>query len=390
MKLSVSKDKLKEAIAIALKALSKTVIQVERGHLLFKVSTTSMSVSGTNNDLKARCIIPVTECDQECSFTSDPKMLDKLLTKIDSDTIKMDFDPGNLTLKVYTSVDEQSFNSLQSFPPDKMLTVNSASKTLNNSYMINRGVLLSSLKFCAKYLEAANEENKKFDFIIINNSVAFAANGLNKMGYFVSPDFKGINNIKIRKQAVPLFISVLEKMSEEIIVFGESDNDVVIRTKDINMYFSCLKSTVEAPKIDLNYLKKDGAYVEINRIELTKKLTRLGSTKASMVGSGIELTLSGAGDTSFIDIALLSNLKAKERMNCKRINDSSIDDIKHILDYKLFLTEISSFVGENLNLYINAPTAYFKVIEAIKEEKSNIKYMTVGIGAYSKIRSKVI
>jgi len=391
MKISISKDKLKEAIDIASRALSKAVIQVERGHLLFKLTKDTLRVSGTNNDLKAVCVVSGIECEGDCTFTVDPKMMDKLLTKIDSDNIKMDFDGSNLTLKVYTSVDEESFNSLQSFPPDKMLTVSNQDKTLNVSHIIKREALLSALKFSVKYLEALNEINKVFDFVIINDGIAFAANGRNKMGYFVTQDFKGITNLKIRKNAVPLFITVLEKISDKMITLGESDNDIVIRTDNNAVYFSCLRSTVESPKIDLEYLKRDGPYTEIPRIELTKKLSRIGSTRASMIGAGIETVLSGAGDTAFLDIALLSNLKSKERLACKRVNDTSTDNMDHFLDYKLFSTEVSSFNSSSLRLYINEQKAYFKIVEVIKEEEKDIKYLIVGVGAYSKRpKSKVM
>lgn len=398
MKISISKDRLREAIAIVSKALSKIVIQVERGHLLFKTTGNTASISGTNNDLKSQCVVPLVECEQDVTFTADPKILDKLISKIDSDVIKMEFDSTNLTLKVYTSIDETSFNTLQTFPTDKMLTVGNVGKSLPVSHTVRRDVMLRSLKYAVKYLEALNEENKKFDFIIINKGVVFAANGLNKMGYFVVTDFKDVENIKIRKPAVPLFISVLDNITDETIVLGESDNDIVIKTESSSTFFSCLKSTVEAPKMDLNYLKREGAYVEVTRTELVKKLNRLGSTRATMIGAGIELTLSGAGDTAYVDVALLSNLKAKERVSCKRVNDTSSEDVKHILDYKLFMTSISSFIGESIILYISTPLPYFKIVEAIKEEPKDckgpedpkiIKYLTVGIGSYSKIRSKV-
>lgn len=398
MKISISKDQLREAISIVSKALSKIVIQVERGHLLFKTTGNTAIISGTNNDLKSQCTVPLVECEKDVVFTADPKILDKLISKIDYDIIKMDFDPSNLTLKVYTTIDEASFNTLQTFPTDKMLTVSNVDKSLSVSYTVRKEVLLRSLKYSVKYLEALNEENKKFDFIIINKGVVFAANGLNKMGYFVAQDFKDVENIKIRKPAVPLFISVLDNIPDEKIILGGSDNDVVIKTESSGTFFSCLKSTVEAPKMDLNYLKREGAYVEIKRTELVKKLNRLGSTRTTMIGAGIEITLSGAGDAAYVDVALLSNLKAKERVTCNRVNDTSTEDVKHILDYKLFMTSISSFIGESIILYINTPTPYFKIVEAVKEEPKEcsgpedpkiIKYLTVGIGSYSKIRSKV-
>ena len=385
MKISVEKSFLKEAIAIASRALSKNVILVERGHLLFRIVGKIMYVSGTNNDLKALCTLEVKESEKDSTFTGDPKVLDKLISKIDMDVIKMDYDPSNLTLKVYTSLDEESFNTLQCFPPDKMLNVSAPDKT-THAYVVNREILLKSLEYGVKYLEKATEEKKNFDFIVINNGIVFAANGLNKMGYFVVADFKGIQNLKIRKQAVPMFIAVLEKIPNPEVTIGESDNDVVLSTANQNTYFSCLKSTVDPPKIDLNYLKMEGAFTQIDRKDFIKKINRLITTKANMLKSGIDLTLSGAGDTAYLDIALLSNLKSRERISCKRINDTSTDDVKHIIDYQLFFTEISSFVGDTLSLYINQPVPHFKIVEVIKEEK--YKYLTVGVGSYSKMRAK--
>ena len=387
MKISVAKDFLKEALTIASKALSKNVILVERGHLLFRVTDKTMRVSGTNNDLKALCTLEVQESEKDVTFTADPKVLEKLISKIDLDVIKMDFDPSNLTLKVYTSLDEESFNTLQSFPPDKMLNVSNTEKPLNVSYIVNREILLKALEYAVNYLEKASEEKKNFDFVIINNGIVFAANGINKMGYFVVSDFKGIKNIKIRKQAVPMFISVLEKIPNSEVMLGESDNDIVLcSTSNLSTYFSCLKSTVEAPKIDTKYLKIEGPFVSIDRKDFVKKISRLITTKTSMLKAGIDVTLSGAGDTAYLDVALLSNLKAKERIPCKRVNDTSMDDVKHIMDYQLFTTEISSFVGDTLSLYINTPEPHFKILEVIKEEK--FKYLTVGVGSYSKMKAK--
>jgi hypothetical protein len=161
---------------------------------------------------------------------------------------------------------------------------------------------------------------------------------------------------------------------------------VVITDSVSSFYFSCLKSTVESPKIDLNYLKMDGAFTQIDRKDFVKKINRLVTTKSSMIKSGIDITLSGAGDAAYLDVALLSNLKAKERINCKRVNDTSNGDVKHIIDYQLFTMEISSFVGDTLSLYINTAAPHFKILEVIKEEK--FKYLTVGIGSYSKMKVK--
>ena len=388
MKLTVSKELLKDAIAITAKALSKAAIPPERGHLLFIVSDNILRISGTNNDFKAQSIVPLISSTDNISFTVDPKILEKLIGKIDHDNLTLEFETSNLTLKVYTSEDESSFNTLQTFPTDKMLTVGSVDKTLGVTHTINRELLLRVLSYSWKYLETSKEDNKKYDFIVINNGVSFSANGLNKMGFLIAGDFKGISNLKIRKQAVPLFIFVLNKIKDKTVIVGELENDIVIKTEDTGVYFSCLKSTIEAPKINLDYLKKEGPYTDINKSELIKKLNRLAVAKTAATGLGIEITLSGAGDTSYLDMALLSNLKAKERIQCKRVNDPSTADVTHILDYKLFLTEISSFLQDNINLYINESSAFFRVHEVIKDEEAGLKYITVGVGSYSRIIKK--
>lgn len=387
MKLSVSKDLLRQAVFVASRALSKTVVLVERSHLLFKVSGGVMRISGTNNDLKALCIVPMIESEGEVTFTADPKILDKLLSKIDMDTIKIDFDQSNLTLRIYTSQDESSFNTIQSFPPEKMLSV-SDQAIHGKTYPVSREILLRALKYAINYLEKANEEKKNYDFVIINDKIVFAANGLNKMGYFVVQNFKDIQNIKIRKQAVPMFIAVLDKIPQDTVVLGETDNDVMIGADDLNIYFSCLKSTIEAPKIDLNYIKINGPFVEVNRVDLDKKITRLFATTNSAIVSGLNLTLSGAGDTAYLDIASLSNLKAKERVSCKRVDDASTEDIGHIIDYKLFTAALDSFIGDNLRLHLS--DLHLKMSEIVKEDKDGetMKYITVGIGSYSKVKSK--
>jgi DNA polymerase III sliding clamp (beta) subunit (PCNA family) len=388
MRLVISKDLLKEAVAVASKALSKTVIQPERGHLLFIVSDKVMRVSGTNNDLKAQCIIPLISCEKDISFSADPKILEKLIGKIDYDNIKIDFEASNLTLKIYTTEDESSFNTVQSFPTDKMLTVGDIEKPMNSSHEVNKEILSRVLSYSWKYLETSKEENKKFDFIIINKGVVFSSNGLNKMGFIVAADFKSVENLKIRKQAVPQFMFVLNKIQDKTVTIGELDNDIVIKTPNGETFFSCLKSTVEAPKINLDYLKKEGPYITINKTELLQKLTRLTVAKTATSNYGVEVTLSGAGDSAYLELALLSNLKAKEKILCTRVNDPSTNDITHILDCKLFLTEISSFVGEDVSLYINEPNAFFRLYGIVKDEEKGLKYISVGVGSYSRIIKK--
>lgn len=386
MKFSINKEELKKAITIASKALSKNVIQVERGHLLVNIADNKAIFSGTNNDLKASVEISLLNCESDTSFlfTVDPKILNALITKIDLEIISFDFNVEDLTLKVITSEDGKSFNTLQSFPTSKMLTVDSAQKPLDTEHIISTSILRSSLDFCQNYLEM-KEENKRFDFVIFNKGVVFGSNGLNKMGFFVSSDFKEIENFKIRKIAVPLISSILNKIESKTVLIGEHDNSVVVKTRDSQIFFSCLKSSVESPKISLDMLKKGDPYTVIERVALNKKIKRLLAAKTALVGSGIELTLDGAGDNATLQLALLANLKAQETVQCSRVDDPTTEDITHIVDCKLFQSIIDSFEDKNISLYINTQLPYFKIHEVFKNEENDTKCMKVGVGSYSRI-----
>lgn len=386
---SVNKTNLRNALSVASKALSKTIIQVERSHLLFSIHGTKLSVKGTNNDTKAAVDLELSENDhsEQYSFTADPKIMDKLVTKIELDLIVMEFDPKELTLKVYTTEDRKSFNTMQSFPLTKMLNVDGVDRPLDTEHTVTTEVFKKALVFCQNYLDM-KEENKRYDFVIINKGVMFSSNGLNKMGFFVASEMKSISNFKIRKVVIPTLIYMLGKIDSDQIIIGEQDNNIIVRTPDKTIYFGFLKSAVESPKISLDMLKKEGPYTLVNRIELNKKLKRLYSTKTSIAGSGIELTLSGAGSNAKIDLALLANLKARESLDCERIDDDSPGDQQHIMDCNLFENAVSSFVGDTLNLYINTAAPFFRIYEVVKNEEKDYKYITVGVGSYSRIVKK--
>jgi hypothetical protein len=203
------------------------------------------------------------------------------------------------------------------------------------------------------------------------------------MGFFVASELKPIENIKIRKVAVPILIAILKGIDTKHVLIGEQGNNFVVQTPDKSLYFGCLKSSIESPKISLDMLKKGGAYTRVPRVELSKKLKRLFSTKTSVAGSGINITLSGAGENASMTLALLSNLKATETLGCTRVDDDSPDDIKHIVDCKLFQNAVDSFEEDDLMLYNNTNAPFFRIYEVIKEDDT--KFITVGVGSYSRV-----
>jgi hypothetical protein len=374
----------KRAVSIAKKALPKIVLQEERGHVLCVLNGNTLNVSATNNDIKAQVSVELPEgIEDSFSFTLDPKVVEKVISKVDLDDLVLSFNKEDKTIQVYTTENRQSFTTLQSFPPEKMLTFDLPDQTEKSSYLINKEVALTALEFSDNYLAPLKENKKQYDFVIFNNGIVYSANGVNRMGFFVSTAFKDFKNFKIRKESVPFIVSVLKSLKDENIFITDTKKDIGIETEDGTVLFCCLKSGVEAPKINTDILKGESPYTLIDKNKLIKNLDRLVSSSSSSVGAGVEFELSGVGENASISFNLISNLKAVEQMNCVRVNDEGSENIKHVLEFKLFKTVLDSFSDKDVRLYINDNGKFFKITS--NGEVSSIKYMAAGIGSYSKV-----
>jgi len=382
MYIKVDTSELKRAVSITKKALPKVIIQEERGHLFVKVfkNDTDQKVyfSATNNDLKASVCINAYEASDSFSFTVDPVILEKLLTKSDSNNTVIELNKEDLTIKVYTSDNKKSFNTMQTFPTDKMLTFNTTTDG-RKEYYVNRAVLLSALEYGFKYLSPIKDDKKQFDFIIINKGISYAANGMNKMGFFISNEFKDIINYRIRKIMVPYLISNLKLINNDKIALIEDEKNTGISIND-SVYFSCLNSTIESPKIMTDLIKGDAPYTKIDKNALKKAMERL--TVSSTTAAGITLKLEGT-EQATLEMELISNLKNVETLNCTRLNETEYLTTEHVIDYSLFKSIMSSFEDKDIKLYINDTSRFFKINSS--GEIETIKYLAIGLGSYSKV-----
>jgi hypothetical protein len=384
MDIIVPKTEFKNAISLARKALSTVVIQEERGHLLFIVRGTKMIVQGTNNDLKSRCTIDINNStDEDFSFTADPKVLEKLVSKSEINDLHINFDSVSLTVRVYTTDTNKSFGTLQSFPPDKMLTFGEQLKTDRKEYYVNKEVLLFSLKYALFFLADKKEDKKSFDFVVISKGIVYATNGANKIGLIVFQTFGSIQEMKIRKLVLPLYMNFINGLEGKEVKLIETDKDIGVESVDGAYYFSFLKSTLESTKIPVDYLKSEGAYVSIDKNRLIKICERAIITNNSQTMVGLDLTLSGSGESSSLEVKLVSTKEAIETINCERVNDSD-EDICHTVDFRLFKAVLGSFTTkEDIRLHICDKNKFFKVY--CKGVVDDEKFILAGVGTYAKI-----
>lgn len=382
MYIVVDKRVLKMAVAVVQRALPKVVVQEERGHLLFTVTDDELVITGTNNDLKASYRMKALESEGNGAFTVSPKILHKVLPKIDADTIRLEFDKEEFIVRIYTKEDSKSYTSAQSFPADKMLTF---TQDLGDNVVyeeMNRKILATALNYAAGYLPDPKEDMRTFDQMLIDKGIVYSANGLNKMGFFVCKQFQGINKIKIRKTAVPLMAKILAVLPDEKATLFESERDVGIITKDAR--FSCLKSNTEPPEIPTVHLKSEGPYTRIDKSSLMKHIDRVVASNPTKVGAGVRMVLGGAGEDAHLDVELVANLKSNERVSCARINDDTADRYEHTTFYTILKDVLTSLKAEkDVRLHVNDDNKFFKVYESgtIDDEK----YIAVGLGSYTKV-----
>lgn len=384
MILRVPTKDFKRALEIGGEALSKVIIQEERGHLLLKAKKDTLIITGTNNDHKALSVIQLSEeVEGSVAFTVDPKVLKQIISKVNLTELSLEHNKEEMITKVYTSSGSSSYATLKSFPVDSMLTFGDTLKLDKKEYRFKREDLLYILKFLGNYLAPLTLEKKDYDFIIFNNGIGFAANGLNKMGFFAHESLKPFSNFKIRKSIVPALTSVLSIIQDEYLNLLESERDIGVISEDKKVFYACLKAVNESPKINLDYLKPGEDYTEIDPADFSRKIERLLVSSPMKKGSGFIATLSGVGNDAVLDLSLVSNLKANERLSLGRFGDGG-DEVSRTLDYEHVQTILKSFSKiKSLKMYFDHPK-FLRLYHT--GELNGTKFIMVGVGAFAKVK----
>jgi hypothetical protein len=382
VEIRVNKRELQKAVTLTRSALSKVIIQQERGHILMSVSDGKMKVTGTNNDLKAMYILDVVGSgDERGAFTADPKVLSNVLKKIELVDVTLSIEPDSQELRVYTSEGSNSFAMLQSFPASSMLSFEPNS--LRKSTVVSKESFEAALNYSTRYLSGPKEDSRNFDIVSISNGVMYAANGINMMGFMVSGAYKNLEDLRLRKAIIPIMVSVLGVLEDEDVGVIQTDSEVGVETP--NVYFSALKPAAEPPTMPKNHLRSEGAYTLVDRKDFINHLDRLVISNTGNPGViGVTMTVGGIGDSAYLDLSLVSS-KSVERFSCQRVDDENTSPVSHMVEYRILKSVIGSFGhGDKIRLHINEEGG--KMFKAY--DKGTVKddaYICVGIGGYVKM-----
>jgi hypothetical protein len=252
-----------------------------------------------------------------------------------------------------------------------------------SSVLVPRDTLLAALKYALHYLSAPKEDSKNFDIVSISKGILYAANGSNMMGFMVSGAFKPLDDIRLRKAIIPILYATLSSIKDENVSITHTQSDVGIETESV--YFSSLKPAMDPSSVQTQHIKSEGAYTLVDRNLIIKHLERLvvshtGNTDVI----GIEVKLCGSGESSYIDLSLMSS-DSVERIPCSRVDDESSEDVTNIVEYKVFKAVLKSLGStERVRLHINeSGSKMFKVYD--KGTIGSETFIQVGIGGFAKI-----
>lgn len=382
--LKVSKELLKKAISFTGKALAK----IDKGeftqHLLIQIEDQKMTIKGTNSDIKALCAIDITnENGSTFNFTINSKLLEKLLSKIDIDTIELHYNEKDKTLKTFTTEDLLSYTTFNTLSKDEIPSFEITELgNVINKYTIDRKFLLFCIKNLQNYLP--EKELLKSDNIIIKDNTIFSTNGLNKIGIIYSENIEKINLYKIKKDTIPLYIDLLEFCEEDIVELIETETNFTIKSINDNILLSY--TIDKKPELNIPEIYKDynGTTITIDKENLSKIIDRINIVSA--FGPDGHSIFNFTIKNNILEIVSIPHKNSIEYLKNINVIDENKNDINKdtYIDYKILKIILTSMKNNTINLHLCPSKRFFKIQDINKI--NNISYTQIGIGACSVVK----
>lgn len=388
MKVCIDKIELKKAVGVSKNYLpAKPLVEVD-GHILFDVKEGTVVISATDNQQACFIELSIIESEGIGKFSCDPKRLEKALAKTNCISVMLEHDDVEMGLKVGSNEERDSFITLHTLPISRMSVYKPALVGDNCSAEMNRKVFYTGIKYIQAFTPHRSAVSKKFDFAIINNGILYAANGVNKRGYFVCREMQGLQNVCIQKKFLETLGRSLNTMLCDKVTLTERNNVISVESDDGSCKIYMTKSRYLPPEMPKQYIKVKGdPYTVVVRDQMIKSIDRSTVASYAKLGTpmGVQLTLSGTGSDSKLKTDMITNtLKTIDTIPCERVADDEGEEITNLIEYKLFKTILSSFSKEGeTRLYINQPEVrFFKVYT--KAEIEDISFAEIGVGSYSR------
>jgi hypothetical protein len=381
MEFFAQKDDLKKALNVVSLATDDTADTIW-GHALFKISENKENILlySTNKDkiAFAACVLSnLTGAPEE--FTADPKKLYAHINSSDMELIRFQYNEKERTLNVYASENKNSFLSFPSFESSDFLSFEIKLAKASEIKLVNAGMFLMGLRFIQGFLPA-DDRNQKFARLYIEKDVFYGANGSNKIGAFVSPEFEGLDDLIIRRIMISPVTQMIDRSNPTEISIKDANKHIIFSSD--NYGFGFLKTTDQMIKfpIDTKCPKTDSFNTDLNI--LLKKLNRLAIVSKGDLG--IKMVLKNDG----LEMSTLSERPSIENLDIKRLEGDA--NIEFILEYRLAKSVLNLFHASNVDIFVDSSkcTIWSDAELEITEEDSKevIKKPFKAIGLISQAR----
>lgn len=379
--IQIKTSDLKKALSIASLAIGDNPDTVE-GQALFIIKNDKVFIQATNKDKLAASYFPIIDSsiEAECSFTTDPKKLQAVLSKSDEDLIRIQHNQERNTLNVFASEDKEAYISFPSMNPDDFLKINEELSIALSVKTIDTTILTTGIKFILGFLPN-DEKSKKYSNLYVDKGILYGSNGANKVGAFSSSDIEGITDLNIRRSMLMPMASFIDKIGSSEVVLKHSSKNIIVSSPDGFHSFGFRKSILEMPKLPISIMVPDANGVNIDRQLLLKKITRLGITSRDELG----LKLSVTGDV--LSIKTMAERESFERIACTRVCGE--EPFEFLLECKRFKVILTMFQSDFVNLYVDKTrcTVYNNGDFIVEEEgKDPVKKPFIEVGVVTLAR----
>lgn len=349
------------------------------GHALFKIDKEGKNIRiySTNKDkiAFATCFLSNLEGEPQ-EFTADPKKLYNLINSSDMEMICFKYNNETKTLSVYASENKNSYLSFPSFNPSDFLSFETKLKNSKEIKNLNAGVLLLGFRFIQGFLPN-DDRNQKFARLYIEKNVLYGTNGSNKIGAFLSPEFKDLNELIIRRIMISPIVQMIDRLNPSEISIKDAAKHIIITSPEGDYGFGFLKTTDQAIKFPISIKRPDIDSFNIDLNLFLKKLNRLSITSTGDLG--IKFLVKD----SEIEMNTLSERPSVENLEINRLSGNS--NIEFILEYRLAKTVLNLFHASNVDIYVDKSKctvwneAELEIQEENSEEPTKKKFKAIGL-----------
>ena len=390
MRLVVDREVLRAALALTKSCLPPKPMNDNEANPLITVTPGQAVVTCTDMSHSASACIDVVAT-ENFQVTFDIKKMERVLTKSDKGSVELVYDPKAGLVRVRME-DGEGHVDIPSLPANKVPVFDMGSTGHSEPHTVKADALAAAIEFTSAFLPDVVERNPVYDFILLKDGMAYAANGMNRRGYFVSKVLRIPEEFKVLKKFSNVLPKMLKHMGAGDVTMSNGDRTVKFVSPDGKISYSCLRARSEAPVIKMEYLKSNGPYTTMDLPKVLKNLEKIVIPDYQSAGAavGVNLVL-GVGDdkgSAPLELSLISAGKysAKEKVQCKRIDEVEGGVVvDKVIDYKMF-KEIAGAVPSkgDLRVYLNDPDAkMFKLLVRGSIEGSD--YVAVSVGAYARL-----